>query len=148
MRDLWRRGWRPRGAGSWLLPLCFALTAGSVGGAEAGEGAAGRDGRVLFERHCSACHGLDGSGRTPFSTLLRTPPADLRQLAARNGGEFPDVEVLAIVDGRLPAHGARDMPIWGRLLTDAELRAIVGHLHGLQDTAASARAPAPAGRRP
>jgi mono/diheme cytochrome c family protein len=97
------------------------------------------DGRVVYERNCGSCHGLDGSGRTPFSTLLRTPPADLRQVAARHGGEFPDEIVRDIIDGRVPAHGARDMPIWGNLLSDAQLRAIVSYLHRLQESAPSAR---------
>jgi hypothetical protein len=50
------------------------------------------------------------------SEALRTRPADLRRIAARRGGVFPEVEIRRLIDGRDPivAHGPRDMPIWGR----------------------------------
>jgi hypothetical protein len=42
-------------------------------------------------------------------------PADLTAIATRRGGAFPTGEIARIVDGRfdLPAHGSREMPVWG-----------------------------------
>jgi mono/diheme cytochrome c family protein len=72
-------------------------------------------GQQYFQRYCSACHGLTGRGDGPAAAALRPPPADLRRIAQRRGGHFPVAEIAAFIDGRsvVPAHGSRDMPIWG-----------------------------------
>ena len=43
-------------------------------------------------------------------------PADLTRLAEKNDGRFPYSRVFAVIDGRylVPAHGEREMPVWGR----------------------------------
>jgi hypothetical protein len=40
---------------------------------------------------------------------------DLTRLAYRDGGEFPEQDVLRTIDGRHErrAHGPREMPVWG-----------------------------------
>ncbi len=57
----------------------------------------------------------DGEGDGPAAAALQTPPADLTRIAVRRGGTFPDAEVARFIDGRFapPAHGSREMPIWG-----------------------------------
>jgi mono/diheme cytochrome c family protein len=72
-------------------------------------------GRQYFVRYCSACHGVAGRGDGPAAAALRTPPADLTRIAHRRGGHFPMAEIAAYIDGRtiVPAHGSREMPIWG-----------------------------------
>jgi mono/diheme cytochrome c family protein len=106
-----RAGWL------WLLIL-LAMIAGRSGAAMAqnSDGA----GRQLFERHCSACHGMDGRGGGPVAAALRTPPADLTQIAKRRGGAFPVAEIAAYIDGRaeVRAHGSRDMPVWGERFSE------------------------------
>jgi len=66
-------------------------------------------------RYCSACHGMTGHGDGPAAPALRPPPADLTWIAQRRGGHFPVAEIAAHIDGRtvVPAHGSREMPIWG-----------------------------------
>ena len=73
-------------------------------------------GREYFVRYCSSCHGLDGQGNGPVANSLRTQPSDLTRIADRRGGEFPDAEIAAFIDGRtvVPAHGTREMPVWGK----------------------------------
>jgi hypothetical protein len=41
----------------------------------------------------------------------------LTRITARHGGKFPTVEVTRYIRGadEFPAHGSRDMPIWGDL---------------------------------
>ena len=75
-----------------------------------------RAGRQLYEEHCMVCHGVGGKGDGIFADVLREPPADLTEIARRRSGVFPDVEIREVIDGRrvLPAHGSKEMPIWGR----------------------------------
>jgi mono/diheme cytochrome c family protein len=72
-------------------------------------------GQQYFMRYCSACHGVTGRGDGPAAPALRTPPADLTRVAQRRDGRFPVAEITALIDGRtvVPAHGSREMPIWG-----------------------------------
>jgi len=74
-----------------------------------------RVGHHYFVRYCSACHGVEGRGDGPAASALRTPPADLTRIAQRRGGHFPVAEIVAYIDGRssVPAHGRREMPVWG-----------------------------------
>ena len=80
-------------------------------------------GERLYVRHCAVCHGSSGRGDGPFGGILRTAPADLTTIAARNDGVFPDAQIARFVDGQFvpPAHGTRQMPIWGRWLGTSEL---------------------------
>jgi mono/diheme cytochrome c family protein len=77
-------------------------------------------GALEFQQYCSSCHGLSARGDGPAAAALVTPPADLTRIAARRGGTFPDAEIAQTIDGRfaLPAHGSREMPIWGTQLGD------------------------------
>src|SRR6266700_2336278 len=78
-------------------------------------GEAVRGGHHDFIRYCSACHGVEGRGDGPAASALQPPPADLTRIAQRRGGHFPVAEIRASIDGRIgvPAHGRRDMPVWG-----------------------------------
>ena len=109
---------------SFVLPLAAALLA-SVAGAEPPAEAPARSlpadlGAQLFARHCASCHGATGVGDGPAARALMRPPADLTHIAARRGGVFPDAEIAHWIDGRfeVPAHGSREMPVWGRKLAD------------------------------
>ncbi len=72
-------------------------------------------GLTEYEIACMSCHGLDGKGDGPKARTLSTMPADLTRIAERNGGEFPARAIYDMIDGRgvIPAHGKRDMPVWG-----------------------------------
>jgi len=74
----------------------------------------------LFTAYCASCHGIDARGDGPAASALITPPSDLSRIAARRGGVFPDSSIARYIDGRfdLPAHGSREMPIWGTCLAD------------------------------
>ena len=124
--------------------LIWAISAGSgvfsqtIGPAATTE----RDGQMLYTTHCASCHGTGAHGDGPVAESLRVRPADLTQLAARNGGTLPRAKVYRVVDGRdVGAHGNVDMPVWGDAfrrqgLTDAQskarIEAIVGYLESIQ----------------
>ena len=78
-----------------------------------------QEGRALYLKYCSACHGTDGKGDGVVATVLRPKPADLTLLAKTHGGEFPSGRVQHSIDGRerIAAHGDTEMPVWGAILT-------------------------------
>ena len=77
-------------------------------------------GAELFATYCASCHGVDARGDGPAASALSPPPTDLTRIAARSGGAFSESSTARLIDGRfdLPAHGSREMPIWGTRLGD------------------------------
>ena len=76
--------------------------------------AAGDEGRQLFVTYCASCHGTSGHGDGPAADILRVRPANLTQLAWRNGAVFPTARTERVIDGRdVGAHGNPAMPVWG-----------------------------------
>jgi mono/diheme cytochrome c family protein len=102
--------------------LRIALVAlGLTLGTSAASGAAPSGADVYFN-HCAACHGADAEGSGPVAASMRVTVPNLRQLAQRNGGEFPAEAVAAYIDGRETpaAHGDRQMPVWGEVFRGPE----------------------------
>jgi mono/diheme cytochrome c family protein len=75
------------------------------------------NGQEMFKTYCSPCHGLDGKGTGPAAAALKKAPANLTELSAKNGGQFPELKVFATIKGDVDvtAHGTKDMPVWGAL---------------------------------
>jgi mono/diheme cytochrome c family protein len=75
-------------------------------------------GQEMFTQYCAACHGRDAKGHGPAASALKVPPPDLTVLAQHNGGKFPGTHVASVLQfgSNMPAHGTREMPIWGPLL--------------------------------
>jgi len=73
------------------------------------------NGKAMFAHYCASCHGLDARGDGPAAPALKMPPTDLTSLAAKNRGVFPTASVRRYIKGvdAPPAHGSRDMPVWG-----------------------------------
>ncbi len=80
-----------------------------------------QSGKLHFQKYCSVCHGLDGTGI--IIDTLDIQPADLTMIRAnRKNDEFPILEIANIIDGRRmsKAHGTRAMPIWGEVFSTNE----------------------------
>lgn len=94
----------------WLM--IAGLTAGFAGAAQAQNVDIGKS---EFQSSCASCHGADGKGKGPVSTQLKVPPSDLTLLVKNNNGVFPTNAVFETIYGSktIPAHGTREMPIWG-----------------------------------
>src|SRR5450759_3629593 len=75
------------------------------------------DAKKMFDTYCAVCHGKEGKGNGPAAASLTKVPADLTRITARNGGTFPEVKIRRYIEGldEVPAHGTRDMPMWGDL---------------------------------
>lgn len=102
------------------------------------------EGAKIFQYYCAACHGADGRGHGPASVALKHPVPDLTLISQRSGGKFPYQRVKEIVGGEeagSPAHGDREMPIWGPIFHEVEsdqdwgevrLDAITKHIESIQ----------------
>ena len=72
-------------------------------------------GRREYESKCAASHGADGRGNGVLKPYLTRSPTDLTVAARKNQGVFPIARFYETIEGgAVPAHGLRDMPVWGR----------------------------------
>lgn len=78
--------------------LAGALLVSGSAHADAAQTNAGLDGGALYRKHCSSCHGMDGSGNGPNAALFSIRPRDLHEgfLALYSNDEL----VQRIRDGR------------------------------------------------
>jgi len=79
-------------------------------------------GKEMYLAYCATCHGREGKGDGPVASTLKVPPADLTALSKRNNGKFPSVQVVHAITGpgNAPAHGSREMPVWGPVFMNME----------------------------
>lgn len=72
-------------------------------------------GREVYRTYCATCHGTSAVGDGPLASNMVKKPANLTEIAKRNGGTFPSEVVFKTIDGRSPikGHGGPDMPVWG-----------------------------------
>ena len=70
-----------------------------------------------FANFCSACHGASGKGDGPAAEGFDVKPANLTEIALRNGGVYPATQVMAKIYGYTGGQdGDRVMPKFGALL--------------------------------
>ena len=101
-------------------------------------------GRQMYDAYCASCHGQGGKGNGPAAPALKAVPTDLTQLTAKNGGKYPASHVAEVIKGdmMMPAHGSKDMPVWGPVFLHLEqqdpgmeqlrVRNLTKYIEGLQ----------------
>jgi mono/diheme cytochrome c family protein len=89
---------------------------GLWGGAAGAQVTTADAGKAYYRQYCATCHGANGKGEGPMSAALKSKATDLTQLAKKNGGKFPYMDVLDTIDGAKPvaSHGSSEMPAWGQ----------------------------------
>ncbi|MGH7448159.1 MAG: c-type cytochrome, partial [Longimicrobiales bacterium] len=119
--------------GEVLLPMAaseaaFAAFAASPQGRNplaAGDPAALALGKVMYERHCLVCHGVQGGGDGPVAAAY--PPGFVLPLNSGTALGRSDGYIYAVIRagrGRMPAYGAR--------MTNIERWAVVTYVKSLQ----------------
>ena len=67
-----------------------------------------------------------------MSKALKQEVPDLTSLSLRNHGTFPAIHVRTVItfgaDDLLPAHGSKEMPIWGRIFHEIEFDQDLGNV--------------------
>jgi mono/diheme cytochrome c family protein len=109
--------------GTILFGLILWAQSSPAGGPEDQRLIASIQGPALFKAYCASCHGVDAKGRGPMAPFLKTLPADLTHVSARNNGTFPLMRVERIISGEeeLPSgHGGRGMPVWGPIFSQVD----------------------------
>lgn len=104
------------GLGLLLVLSAFSLgVAPSAGSGEELDPQSVAIGNGLFRSYCASCHGSSAKGDGQVAQYLKVAPSDLTKIAERNGGEFDNVLVRQIIDGRkkVRGHGHGEMPVWG-----------------------------------
>ena len=98
-----------------LGALMLALLLPSPGFAQGANFKQSVAGGELFRTYCAVCHGTSARGDGPLASSMTRRPADLTEIATRNGGLFPSELVFRTIDGKKPVrgHGGPDMPVWG-----------------------------------
>lgn len=102
-----------------IMAAGFLLMPGLVASAVAQEYHQTATGREVFRTYCASCHGDTARGDGPLASAMKKKPANLTEIAKRNGGQFPSEMVFRTIDGRQPirGHGGPDMPVWGDVFT-------------------------------
>jgi mono/diheme cytochrome c family protein len=101
-------------------------------------------GQAEYWRYCSACHGEAADGNGPVANVLTPRPPALTNLGPRFGRPLSTNLIAYIMGKTMPrAHGASDMPVWGRDLAEPDgndtkavqiIWKIVDYLQTLQPT--------------
>ena len=108
----------------WLPAFLFvsALVVFAIGCAGESKKDAIAEGEEWFKSYCTPCHGENGDGKSQIGYTMETPPKNLRQIAKRRNGEFPDAEISKIIAGveNVPGHSTDVMPAWWEAFKKAE----------------------------
>ncbi len=85
--------------------------------------------RALYAQHCASCHGGTGKGDGSAARVLLTRPKDFTAPGYLAG--LKDEFLFDIIKEGGSIFGKPAMPRWAHLLSDGEIRALVGYLRGL-----------------
>jgi mono/diheme cytochrome c family protein len=90
-------------------------------------------GQIIYAQRCAVCHGPDGRGNGPAAPSLIPRPRDFTlgqfKYQSTPAGQPPsDADLMRVV-----AHGlqASAMPYWHDLMSDGDMREVVGYIKGL-----------------
>ena len=122
-------GVAPHATGN-TVPQLQDLASRAVNPIQAGDTASLAHGRLMFERHCSVCHGPQGQGNGPILGVDRFPFAPSLTTPIVQG--YSDGYVYAVV-----RQGRGLMPAYGPRMTERERWQVVSYVRTLSSQAAA-----------
>lgn len=85
------------------------------------------DGKPIFDKNCTTCHGPTGKGDGPAGKMLKPPPADL----ATATKAMSDADVAKVIKQGGKAVGkSAAMPGFNGKLTDDQIQGLVQYVKG------------------
>jgi mono/diheme cytochrome c family protein len=103
------------------------------------------NGRRLYARYCTSCHGVRGDGQGPAATLLDKWPSDFTRDTLVADRDFAAL-ARVIRDG--PGHPhVSSMPAWGTFFNDKMLQDVAAYLPTFQAAPATTSGSSRSGRR-
>jgi mono/diheme cytochrome c family protein len=94
------------------------------------QGAPAHPGKTVYDRHCATCHGPTGASDGPGAAALPIKPPPLTDGRLLNP-LTDDFLATVVRDGAAAVGLAPQMPGFGRLLTEREIRDVVGYIRTL-----------------
>lgn len=123
MRLSWREG-------TLLIAASVAsLSTGLAAEQVAAEQGDPQRGKALYQYGCQVCHGNEGRGGGPASKNFDPRPRDLTDAQYMRG--LSDDYLFRIIKMGGGLFGKPNMPAWGGLLKDEEIRDLIAHLRTL-----------------
>ena len=105
---------------NWCLSLLVCLFSSSIAFADPVDSETGRD---IFFKHCKACHGNKGDGKTFAANVLNPPPKNFTSEKSKQ--QLTEKRMIrSVTDGR---KGTAMMP-WKSQLTADEIYAVVDYI--------------------
>jgi mono/diheme cytochrome c family protein len=105
---------------NWCVGLLVCLFSSSIAFADPLDSVTGRD---IFFKHCKACHGNKGDGKTFAANVLNPPPKNFT-LEKSKQQLTEERMIRSVVDGK---KGTAMMP-WKSQLTVQEIQAVVQYI--------------------
>lgn len=105
---------------NWCLGLLVCLFSASIAFADPVDSETGRD---IFFKHCKACHGNKGDGKTFAANVLNPPPKNFTSEKSKQ--QLTEEQMIrSVTEGR---KGTAMMP-WKSRLTAQEIQAVVQYI--------------------
>lgn len=86
-------------------------------------------GRRIYATYCSGCHGTSGKGDGPAAKSLPVRPADHTRGAMNQLNDQYLFEIIA--KGGASVGRSAQMPAWGGVVKDNQIRAVVAYIRTL-----------------
>ena len=105
---------------NWCLGLLICLFSSSIAFADPVDSETGRD---IFFKHCKACHGNKGDGKTFAENVLNPPPKNFTSEKSKQ--QLTEKRMIRSV-----TYGRKDtaMMPWKSRLTAQEIQAVVNYI--------------------
>lgn len=88
------------------------------------------EGKKLYQTYCTGCHGFSGKGDGPAARTLPVKPAD--HTRANVMSKHTDQYLFEIISrGGVSVGKSSQMPGWGAVLNEAQIRDVVGYIRTL-----------------